>query len=286
MTVKRPKPGLLTKLTTAFVIVLMSVATGFAQDKSGAAGKAALRDYQLAAGDTIHIVVFQSPDLTLDTRVSETGTITFPLAGSVSIGGLTIAAAEGKIASALESGGFVKKPQVNINLVQIIGNQVAVLGYVNRPGSYPLMTFNTRLSQILATAGGIELGQVQGSFIVILSGVREGRNFTKRIDIRSVYLDDHPEDDVVLYGGDSIFVPKSEVYYIYGQVTHPGQLPLERNMTLVEALASAGGPTPRGSERRIRVTRRGSDGTQNQVSLNLEDPVLPDDVIYVNESFF
>ncbi len=95
-------------------------------------------EYVLGAGDTIRINVFQNPDLTVETRVSESGTITFPLIGNVAVSGLTIPAAEQKIAKQLRAGGFVLKPQVNILVLTIRGSQVAVLGQVNRPGRYPL----------------------------------------------------------------------------------------------------------------------------------------------------
>ena len=253
---------------------------------ASAASAQAPTDYQLAAGDTIHILVYQNPDLTLDTRVSEHGIITYPLIGSLDVGGLSISAAEKKLGEALLKGGFVKSPQVNISLTQIIGNEVSVLGYVNRPGAYPLLTFNMRLTQILATAGGVVLGPVPGSNTVILSGARNGIPFTKHIDVPAIFLSDRPADDVVLAGGDSIFVPKAPMFYIYGQVNKPGQYPLERNMTVMQALASGGGPTLRGSENRIRMNRRAADGSMQKLSPDINDPVLPDDVIYVNEAFF
>ena len=250
------------------------------------AGAQETRDYQLAPGDIIHILVYQNPDLTLDTRVSEHGTITYPLIGSLEVGGASIANAEKKLAQALEKGGFVKGPQVNISVSQIVGNQVAVLGYVNRPGSYPLLTFNLRLSQILATAGGISLAPNAGSSTVILAGVRNGLPFTKSIDIASIYLNDRSADDVVLSAGDTIYVPKAPMFYIYGQVNRPGQYPMERNLSVMQALAIGGGPTIRGSENRLRLNRRQPDGTVARQSPELSDPVQADDVIYVNESFF
>ncbi len=111
-------------------------------------------DYPLGVGDAIRIQVFQNPDLTIETRVSENGSITYPLIGSVDIGGLSIAQAEKKIADALQKGGFIQKPQVTIALTQIRGNQVAVLGQVQRPGRFPLESTSTRLSDMLANAGG------------------------------------------------------------------------------------------------------------------------------------
>lgn len=99
-------------------------------------------EYQLGAGDTIRIVVYQNTDLTLETRVTENGTISFPLIGTIKIGGLTIGAAEQVIAKALKGGGFIQSPQVNIVLLQNRGNQVSVLGQVNHPGRFPLETVN------------------------------------------------------------------------------------------------------------------------------------------------
>ena len=96
------------------------------------------QDYRLGPGDAIGVQVYQSPDLSVDARVAESGVINYPLVGSIQLGGLTISEAEKKIADALRTGRFVKVPQVNIILRQVRGNQVAVLGQVSRPGRFPL----------------------------------------------------------------------------------------------------------------------------------------------------
>lgn len=129
-------------------------------------------EYVLGPGDIVRITVFQNPDLTTEARVSESDVITFPLIGSVKVGGLSVPAAERAIAQQLRSGGFVLQPQVNILPLQIRGNQVAVLGQVNRPGRYPLETLDTRLSDMLATAGGISQ---TGADEVVLVGERGGQ---------------------------------------------------------------------------------------------------------------
>ena len=240
-------------------------------------------DYPLGAGDTIRIQVFQNPDLTIETRVSENGSVTYPLIGAVQLGGLSLAAAEQKIADALQSGGFIKQPQVNIVLLQIRGNQVSVLGQVNRPGRFPLETANTRLSDMLANAGG---ATPTGDDVAIVVGARNGQTFRKQIDIASIFLEDKLQDDIVLQGGDSIYVHRAPVFYIYGEAQRPGSFRIERGMTVMQALALGGGPTVRGSEKRLRLSRKAADGRIEQISPNLTDPVLPNDVIYVNESLF
>ena len=240
-------------------------------------------DYKLGPGDTIRIVVFQNPDLTLDTRVSESGSITYPLIGSVEVGGLTIGAAEKKIAKGLKDGGFVQKPQVNIILNQVRGNQVSVVGQVNRPGRFPLETGNTRVSDILAMAGGIT---PSGSDIVILAGTREGKPFRKEIDFPAIYVDDKQSDDLVVAGGDVIYVHRAPVFYIYGEAQRPGAYRIERGMTIQQALSLGGGPTVRGSESRIRLHRKNAEGKTESISPEWHDAVQTEDVIYVRESIF
>ena len=249
---------------------------GFAQDKSNT-------DITLGSGDLIRIVVFQNPDLTVEARVSEAGTVTYPLLGSVKVGGLTLDAAEKQIAKGLRDGGFVPQPQVNISLSQILGNRVSILGMVGKPGRFPLETFNTRLTDILATAGGISPG---GDDSIIVIGTRDGKPFRKEIDVPSIYLDSRRDEDIVVAGGDIIYVHRAPVYYIYGEVQKPGSFRIERGMTVQQALVQAGGPSARGMERWLRMHRRDKDGVLLESSPELFDSVKPNDVIYVRESFF
>jgi len=241
------------------------------------------REYVLGPGDVIKITVFQNPDLTTEVRVSEANAITFPLVGTVQVGGLTLPAAEQRLAKALKDGGFVTQAQVTVLPEQMRGSQVAVLGQVNRPGRYPLETFNTRLSDMLATAGGIS---PMGSDVVIISGVRNGKDFRKEVDIATMYLDDKTDNDVFLSGGDTLYVHRSPMFYIYGEVQRPGTFRLERDMTLMQALATGGGLTLRGTQRGITVHRRGADGKVVTVKPGLDDKLQPDDVVYVQESLF
>lgn len=247
------------------------------------------KNYTLGPGDEIRIVVFQNPDLTLDTRVNENGTISYPLIGSVDVGGKPIIAAEKSIAAALKSGGFVQQPQVNILLMRIRGNQVSVLGEVNRPGRYPIETFNTRVSEMLANAGGIISGMGPsggGDDKVILIGYRNGERVRKEIDVHEMFMSEGSSNDMTVAAGDILYVPPAPLYYIYGETQKPGSFRIRDGMSIQQALAEAGGTTIRGTERGLKVYRKNGEGQVEAVRINPNDPVQPGDVIYVSESLF
>ena len=73
---------------------------------------------------------------------------------------------------------------------------------------------------------------------------------------------------------------------MYGEVQHPGHMRLERNMTLLQALAQAGGLSARGTDRGVRVHRKDASGEVKISELKMNDRVERDDVIYVRESIF
>jgi len=241
------------------------------------------REYVLGEGDIVRITVFQNPDLTTETRVSESGTLTFPLIGSVSVGGQTTAAAETIIGNQLRDGGFVLQPQVNVVPLQIRGNQVAVLGQVNRPGRFPLETANLRLTDLLAIAGGIS---PTGADTVIHIGVRDGKQMRREIDIPTMFARGDLSDDARVAGGDLVYVQRAPVFYIYGEVQRPGFFRLERNMSVMQGLAVGGGTTLRGTVKGLRIHRRDADGGLKVVEPSLDDLLQTDDVIYVKESLF
>jgi polysaccharide export outer membrane protein len=249
----------------------------------GANAQTTQPEYVLGKGDNIKILVFQNPDLTVETRVTENDTISYPLIGTVKVGGLAIPAAEQLIAKALADGGFIQKPQVNIVLLQNRGNQVSVLGAVGRAGRYPLETFNTRLSEMIAIAGGMA---PNGADVAIVTGTRNGAPFRREIDIPGMFLENALQNDIVVMGGDVIYVHRMPMFYIYGEAQKPGSSRVERGMTVRQALAQSGGPTLRGTERRARLYRRGPDGKVQSLRPELDDLVQPDDVYYITESLF
>ena len=240
-------------------------------------------EYRLAAGDSVRITTFQNPDLSLETRISEAGTVSFPLLGSVKLLGLTTGQAEKLIENGLKSGNFVKQPQVSVVVVQVRGNQVSVLGHVARPGRYPIETGQLRLTDLIASAGGIA---PSGSDIVVVVGNRNGKPFRAEVDFPRVFMADRRTDDVLLQNEDVVYVDRAPTIYLYGEVQRPGAERLERGLTLLQALASAGGVTQRGTEKGIRVHRKGPDGKTQVVTPAMDDVLQDGDVVYVRESLF
>ena len=240
-------------------------------------------EYQLGAGDVVRISVYQNPDLTVESRITENGVISFPLLGSVVIGGRTVSAAEKAIADGLRSGNFVRQPQVTVMLMQVRAHQASVLGQVNRPGRYPLEQAGMRLSDLLAIAGGVSVG---GSDIVVLSGTRGGTPLRVEVDLPLLFAAGGRDKDPLVENGDVIWVDRQPLVYIYGEVQRPGPLRLERDMTLMQALASGGGLSARGTEKGIRVHRRAEDGKVRVLQPAMDDRVKDGDVVYVRESLF
>lgn len=248
-----------------------------------ASSTVSLNQYRLARGDTIRITVFQVPDLSLETRITEAGVVSYPLLGSVALAGATIAEAEQRIAAGLRDGNFVKQPQISISVVQARGNQVSVLGQVGRPGRYPLETGEVRLTDILATAGGIA---PSGGDLIVVQGTRNGQPYRVEVDLPSVFNSGGRNADVLLANNDVVWVERAPTIYMYGEVQRPGALRLERNMTVIQALASAGGLTQRGTLRALRVSRKDAQGRVREIEPQLVDTLRPDDVVFIRESVF
>ena len=246
------------------------------------AWSAGAEDVLLGPSDVLKISVYGNPDLSLETKVSQSGSITFPLVGEVNVGGLATSAAERKIAGLLMSGGFVLKPQVNILVTSQQSQLVSVLGQVAKPGRYPIDGRHS-LIDILALAGGV---MPEGGDTVYLIRNRNGQSKKEVIDLIDIVRSGDMKKDLDLMTNDVVYVERAPRFYIYGEVQKPGSYRLERNMTVLQVLSVGGGLTPRGTERGMRIKRRTADGKVSEFNAKHEDLIQTDDVIYVKESLF
>lgn len=240
-------------------------------------------EYRLGSGDVVRITVYQNQDLTLETRVSEVGVVSYPLLGNIRIGGMSVTQAEQFVANGLKTGNFVKNPQVTIVVLQVKGNQANVLGQVNRPGRYPIETADMRLTDLISNAGGVAPG---GAEILVLSGKRDGKPYRVEIDLPAIFAPGGSDNDVFIQNGDVVWVDRGPMVYIYGEVQRPGPMRLERGMTLMQSLATGGGITQRGTEKGIRVHRKNAEGKVEVIQLPMDESLKDGDVVYVKESLF
>ena len=254
-----------------------------ARAQGSTATAVAATEYRLGSGDVVRINVYQNPDLTLETRVTEAGIVSYPLLGAIRLGGLSVTAAEKLIADGLRSGNFVKQPQVTLVVMQVRGNQASVLGQVNRPGRYPIEVTDMRLTDLLAMAGGAAQG---GADTVVVTGTRNGQAYRLEVDLPTLFAPGSKNQDIIILNGDAVWVDRQPLVYIYGEVQRPGPMRLERGMTLMQSLATGGGLTQRGTEKGIRVHRRAADGKVQVITPALDDKMLDGDVVYVRESLF
>jgi polysaccharide biosynthesis/export protein len=254
-----------------------------ASDPSVPGNEAAPRIIELGPGDSVSIQVYGQPDMATTVYVSDDGTIPVPLAGPVQIAGLSPAEASQRIEKALKDGKFLVHPQVTLTVMVSRSQRVSVLGQVGKPGVYPIES-NTTIFDLLAMAGGaLETGSDE---IFLLRKDASGTLQRYPINLKGLDNAKNAIPAQALRGGDSILVPKAEQFYIYGEITSPKKYRVEPGMTVVQAIAVAGGVTVRGSERRVDIKRLVADGKYVTVKAKLNDLVKPDDVIHVKESIF
>ena len=241
------------------------------------------RSYLLGAGDTVRVTVFQQPDMATETRVSDAGTLTFPLLGAVEVSGLSAKQIEQKIGGLLKARGFVRDPQVTVTVSQFRSKQISVLGHVNRPGRYALEEGAYNLTDILALAGGTA---PDASDTVILVRMREGKTITLEVNIPLLFHSNGALVSPEVIGGDTIFVDRYPYFYIYGEVQRPGVYRLENRLSVMQALSLGGGFTMRAAKGSIQINRRDKDGKIKSFIAQYDDLLMPDDVMFIKESLF
>jgi len=124
------------------------------------------------------------------------------------------------------------------------------------------------------------------SDILVVKRVRQGRAESLNVDLGAIIRGSVQAEDLELAAGDSVFVPRAPVVYVYGEVAHGGSYRLEPGMTVMQAISLAGGLTPRGSERSAKLRRKAAAGGWTETPARPTDLLSADDVIYIRESLF
>jgi polysaccharide export outer membrane protein len=249
--------------------------------------------YRIGLQDELKITVFDEPDLSATYRVDADGSISFPLIGHVAAAGSTIAELQQRITSML-SAGFLRNPQVRVDIIQYKSQFVYVIGEVRAPGKIAMTGTRMTLLEALALAGS-PTANASNEIIVVHpikpdSGDAQPRADSEPEGTRIVVNRRDLElgkagHDVLLRDGDIINVRAAQHFYITGMVRNPGTFVLDPGMTVQQAIALAGGLNERGSDRRIRVSRL-VNGKLVDSGIDLDDEVQPGDTITISSRFF
>lgn len=242
----------------------------------------AASDYALGDGDLIKMTVYGHADLTTVSRIGEGGETILPLIGEVKLGGMKLVEAERRVAKLMEERGLINRPQVSIVVEEYRSQLVSVLGMVNKPGQYAIEG-RTTLVDMVARAGGV--GSEAG-YTVNLIRTERGVTKMERLDLTRLLVEGDATVNAILMNGDVIYVPRMDVFYIYGEVQNPGAYRLEPDMAVMQGIALSGGLTARGSERGLSIRRKHAEGGFENADAEPTTRLMPNDVVYVKSSLF
>jgi len=269
----------------------------------------------LRPADVIDVVVLGQPSLSADFVVDKDGGITYPLIGRVEVAGLSPDELAKKLQTLLGAG-FLKRPEVSVRVKEYRSRPVLVLGEVARPGIFSLKGDRSLLT-ILGEAGG--LTQNAGHEFVV-ARPPEGResqaieqfystpvvpglaDTTRPPDVDELppgalpgsdvfrasfreLMKGNADQNVILEGGDLVFVPRAAQIFVTGQAARPASFKYVDGMTVQDALQLAGGISDRGSIKRLKVVRFEA-GKRKEIKVQLTDLLKPGDTLNIGERFF
>jgi polysaccharide export outer membrane protein len=271
------------------LITTLLIALSSGAPQAPAPHSTAPAEYVAGPQDVLHIVVFGEEDLTKTVSLDADGTFDYPYIGRVKAGGLTARAIGEEIARRLKN--FYVNPQVTVEVAKFRSQNIFVFGQVHAPGQYPL-SGNMSVLQALAAAGSPT--PAAASYVVISrpagSGSRlpreePGGGTSLRVTLRELQTGQLPSG-FTLRDGDTVTIPKADTIYVTGYVKIPGPYPIDGDLTVMQAIAMAGGATDKAAPNRVRIFRT-SDGKQQEVKgVKMSDLVRPGDTIDVPQRYF
>ena len=244
--------------------------------------------YILRPNDSISLAVYEEPDLTVQVRILKSGQASFPLIGSVMVGGLSVVDAAEKIKT-LYKKDYLVDPKITLTVNDYATEFISVIGAVRTPGQIPMpVSGNLDLASAMATAGGpSEIADTRNIRLVRASGSTNSYSMAQ-IQGASGKVKMKPGDRIIV--NQSPYVGKKVT--MLGEVRKSGPLafPLDGKLDLVNAIALAGGMTELANPKKVTVNRKGNVTKLNfrEISQRGDRPfiLLPDDVVTVSERFF
>ncbi len=232
--------------------------------------------YRVGPEDELKIEFFGVPELSREYRVDGRGHIMMPLVGQVAVAGLTLDEIEQAVAAKYAES-YLRSPQVSARVTEYRSQQFTVVGAVANPRVYSVSR-QTTLIEALAMAGGVT--QDAGGMAYLTDRVRNPDNGQLQTRTLLVALDDLMQDavqnNVVLGETALINVPRGGFVFVEGAVNRPGGVTLRGDITVLKAIAEAGGLKFEADKSAVRVVRRhAATGEWNH--LDVDYRVIRDD---------
>lgn len=233
--------------TATFAAVLLILGAGIS-----VLGQTQLSDYILGPGDVLEVSVWGHDDLTRVVTVRPDGKIALPLVGTVAAAGVSVEQLTSILTTAYAV--YLVDPKVALIVRQLRTIRATAVGQVNRPGSYQLET-GSLLLDLLSAAGGV----TDAAALTQAQLLRPGEP-PMVVDLLRLMAGD-PAVNIALQAGDTLSVPEDmgNTFYVLGDVRTPGVFRIRGEVTLLQAIAMAGGPAQPGSAARtVYIVRRTS----------------------------
>jgi len=162
-------------------------------------------DYILSPGDTLDLMVYREPDLSMRSKIARDGRIQLPLLGEVAVAGLSVREAQNRIRD-LYNADYLVDPQIYLNIASYVQRKITVIGQVASPGSYELMgTESLGMLEAVGMAGGFT--RIADTRNIQVKRKIGGR--TEVFKVNSKRLDDEKGGGFKVLPGDIITVGES-----------------------------------------------------------------------------
>ena len=241
------------------------------------------QEYIVGEGDVLELKVYENPDLSTTVRVSAGDTIRVPLLGEISVENFTVSQVAAKIES-LFADGYLVSPQVDVFITEHRSKKALILGQIKSPGQYELRGRVTFL-EFISKAGG--LTEEAGGFATIKRTNDSGAKSDQIVlDLEKLIKKGDATLNVLIQDNDTVYISKADTYYVSGEVNKPDSYKFESNLSVIKAITKAGGFSKIASKGKVRIIRKVNGEKIVYENVNMDEPVLADDVIVVPESFF
>ena len=270
--------------------LLFSFAAGthlVAQENNDRASSSVSSSLKLGAGDLLEVSVYNVPELATKTRVSSNGDIYLPLIDYVHVAGLTGDEAQAVIERRLSDGGFLNNPHVSLFVDEYASQGASVLGEVAKPGVYPVLG-EQRLLDLISAAGGFN--EKAGRSLTVTHRNQPDKPVTLTL---ARNITENPQSNVQVFPGDTIVVQHADIVYVVGDVGRPAGFLMDTgSLTVLQAVALAGGTNRTAKLSGARIIRKGSQGMSEtpvelKKMLQAKAPDIPlqaDDILFVPSS--